>query len=163
MTEINQEIRDEYEKIKDKISYDEFLEEMKTRMKDYEEVSFMGELDVARVIVGEYVDEENKPLAEDSKEYKISELKAGNHNVSLVGRVKRISNVKKFVNRKGREGKLANILIADDTGEMRVVMWTENIKLLKKFQEGDVIRVKGVEIKQGFRSDEAHLNLNSNH
>jgi len=161
MTEINQEIRDEYEKIKDKISYDEFLEEMKTRMKDYEEVSFMGELDVARVIVGEYVDEENKPLAEDSKEYKISELKAGNHNVSLVGRVKRISNVKKFVNRKGREGKLANILIADDTGEMRVVMWTENIKLLKKFQEGDVIRVKGVEIKQGFRSDEAHLNLNS--
>lgn len=161
MTEISQEIRDEYEKIKDKISYDEFLEEMKTRMKDYEEVSFMGELDVARVIVGEYVDEENKPLAEDSKEYKISELKAGNHNVSLVGRVKRISNVKKFVNRKGREGKLANILIADDTGEMRVVLWTENIKLLKKFQEGAVIRVKGVEIKQGFRNDEAHLNLNS--
>ncbi len=52
MTEINQEIRDEYEKIKDKISYDEFLEKMKTQMKDYEDVSFMGELDVARLIVG---------------------------------------------------------------------------------------------------------------
>lgn len=49
-------------------------------MKDYE-VSFMGELDVARVIVGEYVDEENKPLA-DSKEYKenIRAKSRANHN-----------------------------------------------------------------------------------
>ncbi len=38
MTEIGQEIRDEYEKIKDKISYDKFLEKIKTRMKDYEDV-----------------------------------------------------------------------------------------------------------------------------
>ena len=161
MTEIGQEIRDEYEKIKDKISYDKFLEEIKTRMKDYEDVSFMGELDVARLIVGEFVDEENKPLNE-SKEFKISDLKTGNHNVSFIGRVKAISNVKKFVNRKGREGKLANILIADETGEIRVVMWTENIKLLKKFQEGDVLKINGAEIKQGFRNDEAHLNINSN-
>lgn len=161
MSEISQEIRDEYEKIKDKIPYDKFLEEIKTRMKDYEEVSFMGELDVARLIVGEFVDEENKPLNE-SKEYKISDLKTGNHNVSFIGRVKAISNVKKFVNRKGREGKLANILIADETGEIRVVLWTENIKLLKKFQEGDVLKINGAEIKQGFRNDEAHLNINSN-
>ncbi|MDD1775188.1 MAG: OB-fold nucleic acid binding domain-containing protein [Methanobacterium sp.] len=161
MTEINQEIKNEYEKIKDKISYDEFIKEMKTRMQDYEEVSFMGELDVARVIVGEYVDEENKPLSENSPVLKIADSKTGNHNISLIGRVKRISNVKKFVNRKGREGKLANLLIADDTGEIRVVMWTENIKLLKKFQEGDAIKITGVEIKQGFRADEAHLNMNS--
>ncbi len=161
MVEISEEIKEEYEKIKDKISYDEFLKEMETRMQDYQDVSFMGELDVARVIVGEYVDEENKPLTEDSQEYKIADLKTGNHNVSLIGRVKGISNVKKFVNRKGREGKLANLLVADDTGEIRVVLWTENIKLLKKFQEGDVIRIKGAEIKQGFRDDEAHLNINS--
>lgn len=162
MTEINQEIKAEYEKIKDKISYDEFIKEMKTRMQDYEEVSFMGELDVARVIVGEFVDEENKPLSENSPVLKIADLKTGNHNISFIGRIKRISNVKKFVNRKGREGKLANLLIADDTGEIRVVMWTENIKLLKKFKEGDAVKIAGVEIKQGFRADEAHLNMNSN-
>jgi replication factor A1 len=161
MTEMNDEIKKEYEKIKDKISYEEFSKEMQTRMQDYEEVSFMGELDVARVIVGEFVDEENKPLSEDTPVLKISDIKTGNHNISLIGRVKRISNVKKFVNRKGREGKLANILLADDTGEIRVVMWTENIKLLKKFEEGDVIKINNVEIKQGFRDDEAHLNMNS--
>ena len=32
-------------------------------MQDYEEVSFMSELDVARVIVGEYIEEKNKPLS----------------------------------------------------------------------------------------------------
>lgn len=161
MTEIKDEIKQEYEKIKDKISYEDFIKEMNTRMQDYEEVSFMGELDVARVIVGEFVDEENKPLSEDTTLLKISGLKTGNHNISLIGRVKRISNVKKFVNRKGREGKLANLLLADETGEIRVVMWTENIKYLKKINEGDAIKINGVEIKQGYRSDEAHLNMNS--
>jgi replication factor A1 len=161
MTEMNDAIKEEYEKIKDKIPYEEFLKEMQTRMQDYEDVSFMSELDVARVIIGEFVDEENKPLSEDAPVLKISDAKTGNHNISLIGRVKRISNIKKFINRKGREGKLANLLIEDDAGEIRVVMWTENIKLLKKFNEGDVIKIKNVEIKQGFRNDEAHLNMNS--
>ena len=151
MREINQEIKDEYEKIKDKISYEEFIKEMKTRIQENEDVSFMGELDVAQMVVGEYVDEENKPLSENSPVLKIADLKTGNHNISLIGRVKSISNVKKFVNRKGREGKLANLIIADDTGEIRVVLWTENIKLLKKFKEGDVIKITGVEVKQGFQ------------
>lgn len=161
MTEINEEIKEEYEKIKDKISYEEFLKEMKTRMQDYEEVSFMGELDVARVIVGEYIDEENKPLSEETPVSKISELKTGKRNVSFIGRIKRISNIRKFINRKGKGGKLANLLLMDDTGEIRVVLWTENIKLLKKIEEGDVIKINGAEIKQGFRDDEAHLNMNS--
>ncbi|OPY25037.1 MAG: Replication factor A [Methanobacterium sp. PtaU1.Bin242] len=161
MPEMNEEIKSEYEKIKDKISYEDFLKEMKTRMKDYEDVSFMGELDVARVIVGEYVDEENKPLSENNPVTEISDLKTGNHNISLIGRVMHISNVKKFTTRKGRDGKLANLVLADETGEIRVVMWTENIKHLKKFQEGNVIKLNNLEIKQGFRNDEAHLNMNS--
>ncbi len=163
MKEVNEEIMNEYEKIKDKLSYEDFLKEMESRMKDYEEVSFMGELDVARMIVGEHLDEENQPLAEDNPLIKISELEAGNHNVNLIGKVMRISNIKKFTNKKGRSGKLANLILADEGSQIRVVMWTENIKLLKKFKEGDVIRINDVEIKQGFRADnnEAHLNMNS--
>ena len=70
-----------------------------------------------------------------------------------------ISNVKKFTSKKGREGKLANLILADDTGRIRVVFWTENIKLLDKIKEGDVVKIKDVEVKQGFRDDEAHLNM----
>ena len=59
--------------------------------------------------------------------------------------------------------KTCQSMLADETGEIRVVMWTENIKLLKKFNEGDVIKINNVEIKQGFKADtnEAHLNMSS--
>ncbi|WJI09565.1 replication protein A [Methanobacterium sp. CWC-01] len=163
MREISEEIRQEYEKIKDKISYEDFLKKMEIRAQDYEGVSFMSELDLARVIVGEYIEEKNEPLIQESKDHKISELEAGQHNLTIVGRVMKMSNIKKFTSRKGKEGRLANIILADDTGSMRMVFWTENIKLLTKndIREGDVIKLKGVEIKQGYREDEAHLNARS--
>lgn len=161
MREMSQEIKEEYEKIRDKISYEDFLKEIEKRMKDYEDTSFMGELDVARLISGEYVNEENKPLSESKESHKIGELETGQHNISLVGRVMSISNVKKFTTKKGREGKLANLILADDTGRIRIVFWTENIKLLNKIKEGDVVKISDLEIKQGFREEEAHLNMRS--
>ncbi|MEG3225206.1 MAG: replication protein A [Methanobacteriales archaeon Met13] len=161
MKEISEEIRQEYEKIKDKVSYEDFLKNLELRAKEYDGVSFMSNLDLARVIVSEFIEEKNQPLREDSKNHKIGELETGQTNIKIIGRVMKISNVKKFTSRKGKEGRLANIIIADDSGSMRVVFWTENIKLLKNVQEGDVIKLNGVEIKQGYREDEAHLNSRS--
>ena len=159
--EINQEIKNEYGKIKDKISFEDFLKKMEERKHDYEDVSFMSELDIARTIVGEYINEENKPLSEANEAHKITELETGRDNISVTGRVMHISNVKKFTSKKGREGKLANMIISDDTGEIRVVLWTENIKFLKKILEGDVIKINNAEVKQGFREDELHMKLDS--
>ena len=159
--EINQEIKNEYGKIKDKISFEDFLKKMEERKHDYEDVSFMSELDIARTIVGEYINEENKPLSESNEAHKITELETGRDNISVTGRVMHISNVKKFTSKKGREGKLANMIISDDTGEIRVVLWTENIKFLKKILEGDVIKINNADVKQGFREDELHMKLDS--
>ncbi len=156
-----EEIKSEYEKIKDKISYDDFLKRMEERKHDYEDVSFMSELDIARTIVGEYINEANKPLSEANEAHKISELETGRDNISITGRVMHISHVKKFTSRKGREGKLANMILSDDTGEIRVVLWTENIKFLKKISEGDIIKINNAEVKQGFREDELHMKLDS--
>ncbi|MDD3984825.1 MAG: OB-fold nucleic acid binding domain-containing protein [Methanobacterium sp.] len=156
-----QEIKSEYEKIKDKISYNDFLKRMEERKHDYEDVSFMSELDIARTIVGEYINEENKPLSEANEVHKIRKLETGHDNISITGRVLHISHVKKFTSKKGREGKLANMILSDDTGEVRVVLWTENIKFLKKISEGDVIKINNAEVKQGFREDEVHMKLDS--
>lgn len=160
--EINQEIKNEFEKIKDKISYDDFLKKMEERKQDYEDVSFMSELDIARTIVGEYINEENKPLSEANEAHKIKELETGRDNISVTGRIMHISNVKKFTSKKGKEGKLANMIISDDTGEIRVVLWTENVKWLKKLSEGDIIKINNAEVKQGLREDELHMKLDSN-
>jgi replication factor A1 len=86
----DQEIKSEYEKIKDKISYNDFLKRMEERKHDYEDVSFMSELDIARTIAGEYINEENKPLSEANKAHKIRELETGHDNISITGRVMHI-------------------------------------------------------------------------
>jgi len=157
------EIMEEYQKIQNKISYDQFLDRIKEMKKDYEDVSFMDDLDIARMIVGEFINEENTPLAEleENKMDKISKLEVGAHKITLTGRVMRISNVKNFTTKKGKEGKVANLIVADDTGEIRVVLWTENIKWLKKIEEGNVIKINNAEVKEGFRDKEIHLNIRS--
>ena len=151
------DVKSEYQRISDKISYDDFLKRIDDMKKDYEDVSFMDELDIARMIVGEYIDEENVPLAKDNELRKISELETGLHDISITGRIMRISNAKAFVTKKGKEGKVQNIMLADDTGEIRVVLWTDNIKQLEKVSEGDIVKINNVEIKDGYRSEEAHL------
>jgi replication factor A1 len=156
---MDNEIMEIYEKVKDKISQEEFLEKLEAMKKEYEDVSFMGDLDIANMIVGTFNDEKNENISEN-EEYimdKISKLETGAQNLNVVGRVMGISNPKKFVSRKGKAGKLCNIKLADDTEEIRVVLWTENIKLIKKVKEGDVIQINKVEVKDGYRSKELHL------
>jgi len=156
---MNKEIMEEYAKIEDRISKEDFLAKMEAMKKDYEDVSFMNDLDIARMIVGTFIDEKNEPIS-DKEEYamdKISKLESGAQNLSVVGRVMGISNPKNFKSRKGKAGKLCNMKLADDTGEIRVVLWTENIKLLKKVKEGDIIQINKVEVKDGYRDKEIHL------
>lgn len=161
MREISQEIKDEYEKIKDKISFEEFLNKMEEYKKENEDVSFMDDISIAHMVIGNYITEKNENLEESKEFWKIKDLETGKQHLNLLGRVMNLSNVKKFTSKKGREGKLANLILADDTGRIRVVFWTENIKLLDKFQEGDIIKINDVEVKQGFREDEAHMNIRS--
>ncbi|MDR0900632.1 MAG: replication protein A [Methanobrevibacter sp.] len=153
------EIIEEYEKIKDKISKEEFLEKMEAMKKEYEDVSFMNDLDIARMVVGTFIDEKNDPIANDEEHVmdKIAKLESGAQDLSVVGRVMGISNPRSFKTKKGKAGKLCNLKLADDTGEIRVVLWTENIKLLKKIKEGDIVQVNKVEVKDGYRSKELHL------
>ncbi|MDL2271379.1 replication protein A, partial [Methanobrevibacter sp. OttesenSCG-928-I08] len=153
------EILEEYEKIKDKVSEEEFQEEMESLRKEYDDVSFMEDIDLARMVVGKHVTEKNETISnkEEHATDKISKLENGN-TVNIIGRVMSISNPKTFVTKKdNRPGKLCNLKIADDTGDIRVVFWTENIKLLKKVNEGDVIQIKKVDIKDGYRGLEGSL------
>ncbi|MBX7076347.1 MAG: replication protein A [Methanobacteriaceae archaeon] len=156
---MDQEILQEYEKVKDQVSEDEFLEKMESLKKDYEDVSFVKDIDVARMVVGTFIDETNEPISNDENHSmnKISKLETGAQNLTVIGRIMGISNVKEFTSRKGKEGKLCNLKIADDTGQVRVVLWTENIKLLKNLNEGDVVEVTKVEAKDGYRGLEIHL------
>ena len=155
----DEEIKEQYEKIKDHLSKEEFLEKMNELEEEYKETSFVNEIDMAKMIVSPYLDEKNETLSTKDEHVidKIDKLEVGAQNITLIGKVMGISNVKKFTSRKGKDGKLCNLEFADDTGLIRVTLWTDNIKHLKKFNEGDVIKITHMEARDGYNGIELQM------
>jgi replication factor A1 len=92
----------------------------------------------------------------DNEKLKIQELLPGMRKVNLVGKVLSVSPVRMFKTKKGDEGKVANLFIADDTSNIKVVLWdTNHIGLIEK---GEIVPEIVVEIANGsMRDNELHL------
>ena len=91
----------------------------------------------------------------NKEKVKNNELLPGMRKVGVVGQVIRLFPVREF--KKGnREGKVANFILADDTGNTRVVLWdTNHIALIEKgeIKEGDFVEITN----SSFRDTEVHL------
>jgi replication factor A1 len=91
----------------------------------------------------------------EDQDLKIRELMSGMKKVNVVGKIITLFPVREF-EKNGRSGKVANFILADETGNTRVVLWDVNHIVLieeKSIKEGDV-----VEIKNGStRESEIHL------
>lgn len=157
---MNEDVMEIYQKIKDKISQEDFLIQMNEIRKEYEHSSTIGDIDFANMIASPFIEEKNVSRSA-SKNIKINELDVG-LKVPLVGRVMKISNPKTFKTRKGKSGQVANMYLADDTGTIRVVLWTESIPKIKNVKEGDIIEISRVEVKDGYRgNNEAQVQARS--
>jgi ssDNA-binding replication factor A large subunit len=91
----------------------------------------------------------------DNEKVKIDELLPGMRKVNTIGKVIGISPVRCFT-RNGKEGKVCNFLIADDTSNIKVVLWdTNHIDLIETgtITEGCVVEIKN----GGMRDNELHL------
>lgn len=91
----------------------------------------------------------------DNVQLKISELMAGMKKVNVIGKVITIFPVRSF-DKNGRSGKVANFIIADETGNVKVVLWdTNHIDLIEKgeIKQGDVVEVSNASSREG----EIHL------
>ncbi len=67
----------------------------------------------------------------------ISELKVGQGKVDITAVVKTKSEVKTF-NKNGRDLKLANTVIADESGEISLSLWNDDVD---KIKQGDKIKI----------------------
>jgi len=92
----------------------------------------------------------------DNEKLKINELLPGMRKVNVVGKVFNLSPVRTFTTKKGDEGKVANFFLADETSNVKVVLWDINhIELIEK---GEIAQDKVVEISNGsMRDNEIHL------
>jgi len=74
---------------------------------------------------------------------KIADITPNMRNINLLGRVVGRSGVRTFKRRDGGEGKVASLLLQDDTGSTRLSLWDDDVKLLETIKEGDNVSVEG--------------------
>ena len=148
-----QYIVEAWEKVQDDLSKDEFIDKFNKVKEEYKEMSFFKDKDLINMVVNPFTGEEAEPVSEFDTEVPktIDEVEPGHNGFSVVARVMAISNPKIFTNRKGEDGRLCNLQIADNTGNVRLVLWSENIKHLKHITEGDIVEITEIDCKDGFR------------
>lgn len=68
---------------------------------------------------------------------KISELSSGQGNVNVEGTIKEIAEPRVF-NKFGRELRVANAILEDDSGSIKLTLWNQDAN---RFKEGDRVRI----------------------
>jgi replication factor A1 len=93
------------------------------------------------------------------KEKSISELKEGMSGVDVICKILRVYEVREF-EREGQDpGKVVNLLVGDETGRARLVLWDEDVGLVEKGQikEGEVVKAKNAYVKVRYDEPEIHV------
>lgn len=92
----------------------------------------------------------------DNEKLKISEIVPGLRKVNVIGKILKIFPVREFTTKKGEKSKVANLILADDTSNIKVVLWDlHHIELIEK---GNVYEDITIEIINGtIRENEIHL------
>lgn len=68
---------------------------------------------------------------------KISELKVGQGKADVQGTIKSISDTRSF-QKFGRELKVANAILEDESGSIKLTLWNDDIS---KFKAGDKVKI----------------------
>jgi hypothetical protein len=92
----------------------------------------------------------------DNEKLKLEELLPGMRKVNTRGKVTGVSPVRTFKTKKGDDGKVVNLFLADETSNIKVVLWdTNHISLIEtgKVGEGVVIEI----LNGAMRENELHL------
>ncbi|MFH1311177.1 MAG: DUF2240 family protein [Nanoarchaeota archaeon] len=87
---------------------------------------------------------------------KIGELLPSMRKVNVIGKVISISPVRTFKTKKGDESKVVNLFMADDSSNIKTVLWdTNHVALIEKgeIKEGSVIEISNA----AMRDNELHL------
>jgi len=92
-----------------------------------------------------------------SGKLQIKNILAGMRSVETVGKITRLFELREFKTEK-REGKVASIVIGDETGVIRVVMWGEQADNIRRLTESDIVKIVGGYVRENQGRKEIHLN-----
>ncbi|MDD2439444.1 MAG: OB-fold nucleic acid binding domain-containing protein [Methanosarcinaceae archaeon] len=83
-------------------------------------------------------EEEVELLGESQK---IGEIKDGMGDLNLLGKVLEVSDIRTFQRKDGTEGRVGNLLLGDETGNIRVTLWDEKTEFLKETNYGETVEL----------------------
>ncbi|MHA1265015.1 MAG: DUF2240 family protein [Candidatus Helarchaeota archaeon] len=99
-----------------------------------------------------------EPSKDRRKYTKIKDLLLGMNAISLIGKVAAIFPPREFTfksgKRSGETGKRAKFLLQDDTGQILVVLWNDQVHLISDgtIQENEIVEIRGAYTKSGLNN-----------
>ena len=115
----------------------------------------------ARIVASELgIDIQHKPLP---SRILVKNIVSGLNDVTVAGRVITVHPTQKFKRSDGSEGAVSSLVMADNTGVVRVVLWDEKANMVENVRQGDILKVLhgyaregrdgGIEIHVGLGGD----------
>ncbi len=91
---------------------------------------------------------------------RIVDITENTRNVVLTARVVSVDKGRTFARSNGSEGKVASMIVADETGKIRVTLWDELASELEEDPPaiGSIVQIIGAYVKRGLR-DNLELNI----
>ena len=133
------------------LSEDDINQKIKAKLKQLP--GLISEEGAAHIVANEL----GVKLFDIGEKLQIKNILAGMRNVDVVGKVLQKYELREF-NKENTSGKVANILIGDETGIVRVVLWNKQAELINQLKEGDVVKVRGGYVRENNGRKEVHLN-----
>ncbi|HOT06167.1 MAG: Replication factor A [Methanosaeta sp. PtaB.Bin039] len=132
---MDQDLGEIYRRMEGRISQEDFLSRVD------EKVSLMGGLcdpHTAALLVA-------RELGVGDVQVKIRDIRPESGMVGFVGRVVSSSQVREFRRSDGSSGKVASLILGDETGIVRVVLWDEGAELVRSgdLHADQVLQVRG--------------------
>ena len=89
---------------------------------------------------------------------KIGSIRPETGNVTFMGKVLSVSEIREFPRSDGSMGRVANLTLADETGSVRLALWDETVELVRSgdLKEGQCLKVRGL-AKEGKAGTEVSL------
>ncbi|MEK6844786.1 MAG: DUF2240 family protein [Nanoarchaeota archaeon] len=130
------------------LNKEEIREKIKAkRAKLSELISYEGAAQIVAVELG---------ISFENEKLKINELLPGMRKVNVVGKIIDLFPVRTFKGKKGEESKVVNFVLADDTSNIKIVLWdTNHISLIEggRVKKGSTLELNNASM----RGNELHL------
>lgn len=122
-------------------------------------ISEEGALFIIARELGVDVKEENKELIQDIDIF-ISDISPNMKNINLVGRINEIHRVNKFNKTDGGVGYVGSFLLHDKTGDIRIVLWDDQVNIFNdnNFEINELVKIINGTARKG-RYDELEIHI----